>query len=65
MTMDIVDWDAPPDFEVIPSLAVMGMSAVWVKDEMYNQLSIGGTPIPVVGLAGELLKKQSCQRRPE
>jgi histidine biosynthesis protein len=55
--MDIIDWDAPPDFEMIPSLAVMGMSAVWVKGKMYNQLSMGGVPIPVVGLAGELLDR--------
>ncbi|RLF69074.1 MAG: hypothetical protein DRN57_01980 [Thermoplasmata archaeon] len=43
--------DLSGDFQVIPSLAVMGRSAVWVRNDRYDQVRIGGekkTPSEIV-----------------
>ncbi|MFO8051439.1 MAG: HisA/HisF-related TIM barrel protein [Thermoplasmatota archaeon] len=55
--MEFIDRDIPSDFELVPSLAVMGTNAVWVKNDMYNQIALDGEPVPVVGTAGRLLEK--------
>ena len=44
------------DFQLIPSLAVMGRSAVWVKDGKYNPVNISGKNISPVEIARELSK---------
>lgn len=55
--MDFIDWDPPAGLDVVPSLAVMGTNAVYVKDEMYEQFSIGGKPAPVLSVASELIDR--------
>ncbi|MGA1866156.1 MAG: HisA/HisF-related TIM barrel protein [Thermoplasmatota archaeon] len=52
--MRFVEPETPGDLQIIPSMAVMGATPVWVKDNRYNPLRIEGSNIPLVKLVSEL-----------
>jgi len=52
--MRFVEPGTPSGFELIPSLAVMGPTPVWVKDDRYNPIRIDGEAVSVVKLVSEL-----------
>ena len=55
--MRFIEPGTPSNLELVPSLAVMGPTPVWVKDERYNPIRIGGESIGVVGLVNGLSER--------
>ncbi|MGA1792786.1 MAG: HisA/HisF-related TIM barrel protein [Thermoplasmatota archaeon] len=55
--MRFIEPGTPSDFELVPSLAVMGPTPVWVKDERYNPVRIDGDSVSVVKLVSELAER--------
>jgi phosphoribosylformimino-5-aminoimidazole carboxamide ribonucleotide (ProFAR) isomerase len=52
--MRFIEPPAPRGFELIPSLAVMGSTPVWVKDDRYSPIRIDGSSVSVERLVKEL-----------
>ncbi|MGA1820454.1 MAG: HisA/HisF-related TIM barrel protein [Thermoplasmatota archaeon] len=52
--MRFVDPGTPGGFELVPSLAVMGPTPVWVRDDRYNPIRIDGENVSVVKLVSDL-----------
>ncbi|MFW3145862.1 MAG: HisA/HisF-related TIM barrel protein [Thermoplasmatota archaeon] len=49
--------DTPKGIEIIPSVAVMGFTPVWVKEGMYNPVKVDGTQFETVPLSKMLLNR--------
>ena len=52
--MRFIEPRTPQGFELIPSLAVMGSTPVWVKGERYSPIRIDGSSVSVEKLVKEL-----------
>ncbi len=56
--MDLIDMpDLSKGFVTIPSLAVMGRTPVWVKDNKYNPIQFKGISVSPEAIAHELSKR--------
>ncbi|MBN1389370.1 MAG: hypothetical protein JXA22_01885 [Candidatus Thermoplasmatota archaeon] len=52
--MRFVEPGTPRGFQIVPSVAAMGSTPVWVKDGRYNQLRVDGALVPLEGLVSDL-----------
>jgi phosphoribosylformimino-5-aminoimidazole carboxamide ribonucleotide (ProFAR) isomerase len=55
--MRFIEPRTPQGFELIPSLAVMGSTPVWVKEGKYNPIRIDGASVSVEKLVKELTEE--------
>ena len=55
--MRFIEPETPQGFELIPSLAVMGSTPVWVQDERYNPIRIDGNSVSVEKMVKELAEE--------